>query len=165
MAVWRRKIAPLALGTIPALVLVDIAAAAFGKVLPASLHLALFVALVAVAFWGALPYGPWAARAMACAFALVGASLYFVPFGPRKDFVRRVDRILGGMPRAEVLRIMEEKPAPHPFGLQYTDEDHWYEFDGGDAHCIVHYGADGNVSEVKLWAEPPLSGGRAVVSK
>jgi len=152
MVGWKRKIAPLALGTIPALILVDSFAAAFGFVLPTAIHASVAAALVGVAFWGTLPYGRRAAGGVACSLALVTATLYFFPFGARKDFLRRVDRLSTGTARSAVLQIMGEDPGRDLSGIELPDRDTWY--GDGDADCTVRYEADGRVGEISLSVEP-----------
>ena len=159
MSGWQRRIAPLALGTLPVLIAADIFGAAMGLVLPTRVHLAAVVVLTPLVFVGGLPHGRRGALALAGAYALAGLLLYFAPLGERKDFMRRAGRVAVGMERAEVHGIMPGEPGnawPRP------DAESWWA--EGDATCIVSYGPDGLVRDVDVGADWLLFGTEAAGS-
>jgi hypothetical protein len=153
MGTRKHRIAPLAIGTLPVLIAADFfAAAVFGWVLPASAHLLAGAAFVAIAYFGTLPYGTKAAAGLAGTFALLALVLFVFPFGQRKSFIRKANRISGGMGRAEVVQIMGEPDSEilkWPLG---DDADQFHVC--GHVSCTVRYGADDRVQDAHVSAEP-----------
>lgn len=154
---WKRRLAPLFLGLLPVLLLLDFGAASIDAVLAAREYLVVALALVVLAYLVTLPHGRRAAVRMACAFALVALLADSFVLGTRKEFFRRADRLAQGMTASEVARVMDQAPL-EGHGHFLCDES--FAFEGlllGDiGGCGVAYDESGRVDGTLTWSDLPV---------
>ena len=155
----KRVLAPLLLGLIPPLLLLDFFAASIEIVLPARTYLALAVVLAAAAYLAGLPHGRRVATGLAITFVVVLLLADTLLLGTRKEFFRRADRLELGMSRAEVAAVMRQAPRPGPFGFGdlFHFEGSWPGDNGG---CNVSYDEAGALERVTKSSDFPLLEGR-----
>ena len=161
----KRVLAPLVLGLIPPLLLLDFFAASIEHVLPARTYLALSAVLVVAAYLAGLPHGRRTATGLAVIFAVVLLLADTLLLGTRKEFFRRADRLEPGMSPIEVAAVMQQTPRPGPFGFgdSFSFDGSWPGDNGG---CYVSYGEAGSLERVTKSSDFPLlegSGGGAFV--
>ena len=142
----KRRLAPLAIGTLGAIALLDVAAAALGNVLPTPVHLGIGAALAIAFALAARPYGNRAAGALGAATLAVALLLLVFPLGPRKRLLRVAPTIASNTQARVAERLEPLGLARGTYGLWglggIEDSEVWYA--DSEAKLVLQY-VDGRV--------------------